>query len=65
VTTDQRRGQAHLLGLLLQGYSPEEVECMLEGALPWPDEPTALSDPSNVLMQEVNQDGTTDSARPR
>jgi hypothetical protein len=63
VTTDQRRGQAHILGLLLRGYSPEEVEAMLEGTLPWPGPPTALTDPTNVLMQEVTSDDASTRTR--
>lgn len=59
------RAQRDALGLLLAGYTPEEVEQVLAGTLPHPDEPTALSDPTNVLMQEVNEDGTADSARSR
>ncbi len=64
-SSEQARRTADALGLLLGGYSPEEVERVLEGTLPHPDERTALSDPTNVLMQEVSTDGTTDSARPR
>lgn len=58
-------GQARrdALGLLLAGYTPEDVERVLEGTLPWPDKPTALSDQTNVLMQEVH-DGAADT-RPR
>lgn len=59
------RAQRNALGLLLAGYTPEEVERVLEGTLPHPDAPTALSDPNNVLMQEVSGDGTADSTRPR
>lgn len=51
------RAQRDTLGLLLAGYTPEEVEAMLEGTLPYPDERTALSDPTNVLLEEV-LDGT-------
>jgi hypothetical protein len=51
--TEQARRTADALGLLLGGYSPEEVERILEGTLPHPDDRTALSDPTNVLMQEV------------
>lgn len=51
------RAQRDALGLLLAGYTPEQVERLLEGTLPHPDEPTALSDPTNVLMQEVHDDG--------
>lgn len=46
--------QAHALGLLLAGYSPEEVEAILAGELPVPGELTALSDPTNVRLQEVS-----------
>lgn len=46
--------QAHALGLLLAGYSPEEVEQVLAGDLPAPLGRTALSDPTNVLLQEVS-----------
>jgi hypothetical protein len=56
------QAQAHALGLLLAGYTPEEVEEALEGRV----KPlTALTDPTNVLLQEVNEDGTADSARSR
>lgn len=48
--------QAHALGLLLQGYSPEEVEDMLAAELTEPRGPTALTDPTNVLMVEVLDD---------
>lgn len=55
-------GTAHLtavaLDLLNRGCSPEQVEDVLTGALPHPDERTALSDPTNVLMKEVTGDGT-------
>jgi hypothetical protein len=51
-------GREGLLALLVGGCSPEEVEAMLAGDLPYPDERTALSDPTNVLMQEVVQDDT-------
>lgn len=54
----EARLAAYVLGLLERGYSPEEAELVLEGTLPWPDEPTALSDPTNVLMVEVTGDGT-------
>jgi hypothetical protein len=62
VTTNYT-GREGLLALLLGGYSPEEVEAMLEGEMPYPDERTALSDPINVLMKEVH-DGTADGTRP-
>lgn len=54
--------RAHVLALLLRGYSPEGVEEMLGQASYFEDcvlgyEPrTALSDPTNVLMQEVTED---------
>jgi hypothetical protein len=57
--------QAHALGLLLAGYSPEEVELALEGRVQAPEPLTALTDPTNVLLTEVNEDGTSDSARTR
>jgi hypothetical protein len=56
--------RAHALALLLRGYSPEEVEealnraSYLEGCVLDELPPTALSDPTNVLMQEVTEDGT-------
>lgn len=62
---EQARRAADALGLLMRGYTPEQVERVLAGNLPHPDEPTALSDPTNVLFQEVSTDGTTDSARSR
>jgi hypothetical protein len=55
--------RAHALALLLGGYSPEEVEAALEGTQGCVLERTALSDPTNVLMQEVANDGSADSAR--
>lgn len=48
------RAQRDALGLLLAGYTPEQIEDILAGDLPHPDEPTALSDPTNVLMKEVS-----------
>lgn len=74
------RAQRDALGLLLAGYTPEEVEDILTND--WCTGPpecdrwhvcerhavlrlTALSDPTNVLMQEVSNDGTADSARSR
>lgn len=50
--------QAHALGLLLAGYSPEEVEEALVGRVPSPEPLTALTDPTNVWLVEVNEDGT-------
>lgn len=52
-----RRDVALVLSLLSRGYSPGEAEQVLAGTLPHPDEPTALSDPTNVLMVEVPGDG--------
>jgi DivIVA domain-containing protein len=56
--------RAHALALLLGGYSPEEVEEALdratgEGACAL--ERTALTDPNNVLMVEVTDNGTRSS----
>lgn len=65
MTKANGRARRDALGLLLAGYTPEDVERVLEGTLPHPDERTALSDPTNVLMQEVSTDGTADSARTR
>lgn len=48
--------QAHALGLLLAGLSPEEVEQDLEGRLAEPEAATALTDPTNVLLEEVRDD---------
>ena len=48
----------HILGLLLGGCSPEEVEALIEGGPPCVLAPTALSDPTNVVMQEVTEDAT-------
>lgn len=60
--------RAHVLALLNRGYSPEQVEelmaepgCVLVLAPKLPlHERTALSDPSNVLMVEVVEDGAAD-----
>lgn len=43
----------YALSLLLAGLSPEEVETHLEGRLVQQAAPTALTDPTNVLMKEV------------
>jgi hypothetical protein len=43
----------YALGLLLAGLSPEEAERRLEGRLVQQEAPTALTDPTNVLMKEV------------
>lgn len=43
----------YTLGLLLAGLSPEQVERHLEGRLVQREAPTALADPTNVLMKEV------------
>lgn len=51
--TDQEAAGQRALRLLCQGYTPEEVEDILDGAV---RQPTALSDPTNVLMQEVTED---------
>jgi hypothetical protein len=52
--------RAHVLALLLRGYSPEEVEEMVTDASlhgdPCVMPPTALSDPNNLLMVEVPDD---------
>lgn len=52
--------RAHALALLLRGYSPEEVEAFLNQASYHEDcvleQATPLSDPTNVLMQEVTED---------
>ena len=49
--------------LLEEGYSPEEVEEAL--AVRWREEHqrTALSDPTNVMMQEVTHDGSAARTR--
>lgn len=47
------RAQRNALGLLLAGYSPEEVEAILEGSLPYPEGYTALTDPNNVQLKVV------------
>jgi hypothetical protein len=49
-STEARR---YALGLLLAGLSPEEVEVRLEGRLVPARPLTALTDPTNVGMQEV------------
>lgn len=49
------------LRLLNQGHSPEEVEVALEVRRLAHRPPTALSDPNNVLMQEVAEDGARSS----
>lgn len=48
----------HILGLLLRGYSPEEVEERLGQGNGCVLAATALTDPNNVLMVEVADDGT-------
>lgn len=52
--------RAHALALLLRGFSPEQVEEMLDGdtgvCLLDYDGRTAFSDPTNVLMVEVTED---------
>lgn len=55
--------RAHALALLLAGFTPEEVEDLLEAGVTPEEARTALSDPTNVLMQEVNDDGPTDGTR--
>lgn len=53
--------RAHVLALLDRGYSPEQVEEMLGQASYFEDcvlGYTSVSDPTNVLMQEVTEDGT-------
>lgn len=51
-----REATARALALLNQGYTPEEVEELLEVPAGNVHERTALSDPTNVLMQEVVDD---------
>jgi hypothetical protein len=53
--------RAHVLALLLLGYSPEEVEAKLEVPEACVLDHTALSDPTNVLMVEVTDNGTRSS----
>lgn len=48
--------RAHVLALLVRGYSPEEIEAMLGTEATCILEATALTDPTNVLMVEVVQD---------
>lgn len=56
--------RAHVLALLNRGYSPEEAEealgraSYLEGCVLDELPCTGLTDPTNVLMQEVTEDGT-------
>lgn len=61
--TDKTQGQRAFeddvvlaLRLLTEGYTPEEVEQALEVRQRAVRLPTALSDPTNVLMQEVHDD---------
>lgn len=61
--TDKTEGQrafeedvALALRLLNRGYTPEEVEWALEVRGRDVRRPTALLDPTNVLMQEVPDD---------
>jgi hypothetical protein len=55
-----REDVAYALRLLNRGYTPEEVEEMLERYHQLTERrPTALSDPTNVLMVEV-PDGAAD-----
>lgn len=51
--TNSGMARGYVLGLLLTGYSPEEAEAMLEGRLVQQEAPTALTDPTNVMMKEV------------
>lgn len=63
MTTREGQARRDALGLLLAGYTPEEAEAVLEGTLPWPGELTALSDPTNVLLQEVTDSEPADDPR--
>lgn len=54
----QARRSSDALSLLQAGYSPEEVETILLTDLSACGSLTALSDPSNVLLQEVKHDDT-------
>lgn len=65
MTEPTGRARRDALGLLLAGYTPEEVEAILAGEVAYPDALTALTDPTNVLMQEVNDDDAGTPARPR
>lgn len=63
--TDKTEGQRAFesdvvlaLRLLGEGYTPEEVEQALEVRWQAQRGATALSDPTNVLMQEVTEDAT-------
>jgi hypothetical protein len=56
-----KEARRYTLGLLLSGLSPEEVEAHLEGRLVQQQAPTALTDPTNVLMKEVPECGSSDS----
>lgn len=53
-----REKAAYALRLLNQGFTPEEVEDILEAGVTPAGAHTALSDPTNVLMQEVIEDGS-------
>lgn len=55
--------RAHVLALLLRGYSPEDVEDRLAQGNGCVLEATALTDPTNVLMQEVTDDGAPEGSR--
>lgn len=55
--------RAHALALLLAGFTPEEVEDLLEAGVTPEEARTALTDPTNVLMQEVTDDGAPEGSR--
>jgi hypothetical protein len=55
----------YALGLLLAGLSPEEAERRLEGRLVQQEAPTALTDPTNVLMKEVGVTTRTNTSDTR
>ncbi len=55
--TTVAEAREHVLGLLLRGMSPEEIEERMEPGFGCVLERTALTDPSNVLMTEVTSDG--------
>jgi hypothetical protein len=55
--------RAHVLALLLGGYSPEEVELALEGDQCILEGRTPLTDPTNVLLKEVAGDGSPQGSR--
>lgn len=61
MTYTEAEARRDLLGLLLAGYTPEEAEAWLAARVTTDLELTALTDPNNLVMQEVTSDGTRPS----